>query len=133
MPIFHFHRYSGRHFLKNKNGLFARFSHIGRPFVGSLKFTNMHLPTAKKITAATLHPTSTFNAFMEKADYQNGAGNEIRTRDTKLGKLVLYQLSYARLLAAHLMLFISTCQYVIKRLQGLFRWNGPLIFLANFR
>ncbi len=27
---------------------------------------------------------------------RNGAGNEIRTRDTKLGKLVLYQLSYAR-------------------------------------
>ncbi len=26
----------------------------------------------------------------------HGAGNEIRTRDTKLGKLVLYQLSYAR-------------------------------------
>ena len=26
-----------------------------------------------------------------------GAGNEVRTRDTKLGKLVLYQLSYARL------------------------------------
>ena len=26
-----------------------------------------------------------------------GAGTEIRTRDTKLGKLVLYQLSYARL------------------------------------
>ncbi len=29
--------------------------------------------------------------------YQVGAGNGIRTRDTKLGKLVLYQLSYARL------------------------------------
>ena len=28
-----------------------------------------------------------------------GAGNEIRTRDTKLGKLVLYQLSYARTLS----------------------------------
>ena len=28
-----------------------------------------------------------------------GAGNEIRTRDTKLGKLVLYQLSYARQLS----------------------------------
>ena len=28
----------------------------------------------------------------------DGAGNEIRTRDTKLGKLVLSQLSYARLL-----------------------------------
>jgi hypothetical protein len=27
---------------------------------------------------------------------ERGAGNEIRTRDTKLGKLVLYQLSYAR-------------------------------------
>ena len=27
----------------------------------------------------------------------NGAGNGVRTRDTKLGKLVLYQLSYARL------------------------------------
>jgi hypothetical protein len=26
----------------------------------------------------------------------HGAGNGIRTRDTKLGKLVLYQLSYAR-------------------------------------
>ncbi len=27
---------------------------------------------------------------------QTGAGNGVRTRDTKLGKLVLYQLSYAR-------------------------------------
>ena len=27
---------------------------------------------------------------------RNGAGNGVRTRDTKLGKLVLYQLSYAR-------------------------------------
>jgi hypothetical protein len=26
----------------------------------------------------------------------SGAGNGVRTRDTKLGKLVLYQLSYAR-------------------------------------
>jgi hypothetical protein len=30
-----------------------------------------------------------------------GAGNEIRTRDTKLGKLVLYQLSYARIHSRH--------------------------------
>ena len=34
--------------------------------------------------------------LMKKADF-HGAGNEIRTRDSKLGKLVLYQLSYARL------------------------------------
>jgi hypothetical protein len=36
----------------------------------------------------------------QKGNYrsnQAGAGNGIRTRDTKLGKLVLYQLSYARL------------------------------------
>ena len=32
---------------------------------------------------------------MKKANFL-GAGNEIRTRDSKLGKLVLYQLSYAR-------------------------------------
>ena len=29
-------------------------------------------------------------------NHTNGAGNGVRTRDTKLGKLVLYQLSYAR-------------------------------------
>jgi hypothetical protein len=28
--------------------------------------------------------------------FQTGAGNGIRTRDPKLGKLVLYQLSYTR-------------------------------------
>ena len=36
----------------------------------------------------------------QKGNYRSnqvGAGNGIRTRDTKLGKLVLYQLSYARL------------------------------------
>lgn len=32
---------------------------------------------------------------------KNGAGNGIRTRDTELGKLVLYQLSYARPLVNH--------------------------------
>jgi hypothetical protein len=42
--------------------------------------------------------TSALNTFMEKGGLSLGAGNEIRTRDTKLGKLVLYQLSYARLL-----------------------------------
>ena len=29
---------------------------------------------------------------------KSGAGNETRTRDTNLGKVVLYQLSYSRLL-----------------------------------
>jgi hypothetical protein len=36
------------------------------------------------------HPTP----FLQKND---GAGNEARTRDIKLGKLALYQLSYARI------------------------------------
>jgi hypothetical protein len=30
-----------------------------------------------------------------------GAGNETRTRDPDLGKVVLYQLSYSRIAAAH--------------------------------
>ena len=33
--------------------------------------------------------------------YKFGAGNGVRTRDPKLGKLVLYQLSYARLNALY--------------------------------
>ena len=36
-------------------------------------------------------------AFLRKRRTLYGAGNEIRTRDSKLGKLALYQLSYARL------------------------------------
>jgi hypothetical protein len=40
----------------------------------------------------TLH----FTEYLNDNTNSIGAGNEIRTRDTKLGKLVLYQLSYAR-------------------------------------
>ena len=40
----------------------------------------------------TLH----FHSIINEKTNWFGAGNEIRTRDTKLGKLVLYQLSYAR-------------------------------------
>ena len=29
--------------------------------------------------------------------FENGAGNEIRTRDLNLGKVALYQLSYSRM------------------------------------
>ncbi len=29
--------------------------------------------------------------------WKNGAGDEVRTRDNQLGKLVLYQLSYTRI------------------------------------
>jgi hypothetical protein len=53
------------------------------------------------------HSKKNYTTFIEKSAFPFvhtalekpsilGAGNEIRTRDTKLGKLVLYQLSYAR-------------------------------------
>ncbi|MDB6052290.1 MAG: hypothetical protein JWR17_5036, partial [Pseudomonas sp.] len=34
--------------------------------------------------------------LIERRFYTNGAGNETRTRDPDLGKVVLYQLSYSR-------------------------------------
>ena len=33
-----------------------------------------------------------------RRNVKNGAGNGVRTRDLKLGKLALYQLSYARIM-----------------------------------
>jgi cytochrome c peroxidase len=42
---------------------------------------------------------------------KSGAGNETRTRDPDLGKVVLYQLSYSRIGAAH----CSDCHGIVKR------------------
>jgi hypothetical protein len=39
---------------------------------------------------------SHFSIYKNKYKRENGAGDGFRTRDPKLGKLVLYQLSYAR-------------------------------------
>ena len=36
------------------------------------------------------------NAFVKWGLHENGAGEETRTLDVHLGKVVLYQLSYAR-------------------------------------
>jgi hypothetical protein len=36
----------------------------------------------------------------ESPQFENGAGDEVRTRDPQLGKLMLYQLSYTRILNA---------------------------------
>jgi hypothetical protein len=44
----------------------------------------------------------------------SGAGNEIRTRDPNLGKVVLYQLSYSRERGAH---FIELA-FSVKRLDS---------------
>ena len=47
-----------------------------------------------------------------------GAGNEIRTRDPDLGKVVLYQLSYSRL---------TTCQLIASELVASPRGVEPLL------
>jgi hypothetical protein len=39
-----------------------------------------------------------------------GAGNEIRTRDPDLGKVVLYQLSYSRNVEAHFTKILEQCK-----------------------
>jgi len=39
------------------------------------------------------------NCFVKRTNtfFENGAGNEARTRDLNLGKVALYQLSYSRM------------------------------------
>jgi hypothetical protein len=54
----------------------------------------------------------------------HGAGNEIRTRDTKLGKLVLYQLSYARFHNGLTMTYFESCQYLTGPSNLAFQWMG---------
>ena len=49
-----------------------------------------------KFIPQSIKSTTQDHLLKRKRRTQAGAGNEIRTRDTKLGKLVLYQLSYAR-------------------------------------
>ena len=43
-------------------------------------------------------PAEQVGAFAGEPDWKTGAGNETRTRDPDLGKVVLYQLSYSRVL-----------------------------------
>ena len=50
-----------------------------------------------------------------------GAGNGIRTRDTELGKLVLYQLSYARLTYSHSITDGSRVRPIYRRHNSLRR------------
>jgi hypothetical protein len=51
-------------------------------------------------------------------DTKSGAGNGVRTRDTKLGKLVLYQLSYARLsFTKQIIPVFSSCQTLFVEMR----------------
>ena len=53
-----------------------------------------------------------------------GAGNEIRTRDPNLGKVVLYQLSYSRA-GSVLYVCVCLCQARVFALLRSRRWIGP--------
>jgi hypothetical protein len=44
-----------------------------------------------------LYSTHLYESYWLRCRTGNGAGNEIRTRDPDLGKVVLYQLSYSRI------------------------------------
>ncbi len=57
----------------------------------------------------------TFLAQIKKPElkfqaFKYGAGNEIRTRDPDLGKVVLYQLSYSRKRGAYIKCQLLNCQ-----------------------
>ena len=45
----------------------------------------------------------TYRLPWNSVDQQFGAGNETRTRDPDLGKVVLYQLSYSRVLVVRIL------------------------------
>jgi hypothetical protein len=74
-----------------------------------LKYKNGQMPVPKynihKIFACKNNRLNQLVGLFPKSNKRNksastshgGAGNEIRTRDIKLGKLALYQLSYARI------------------------------------
>ena len=54
---------------------------------------------------------------------KTGAGNEIRTRDPNLGKVVLYQLSYSRKRAAILSIRPDLSSRPVNEITQLFRVN----------
>jgi hypothetical protein len=55
------------------------------------------MPTIRRRSTIHLPVANNLKKGIRNFSGLHGAGNGIRTRDTKLGKLVLYQLSYARL------------------------------------
>src|SRR5690606_41755267 len=70
---------------------------ISQPWQGCALPTELfpHVRLPSLTPAFRLAITATCSAVKE-----SGAGNETRTRDPNLGKVVLYQLSYSRLMAS---------------------------------
>ncbi len=58
------------------------------------------------------------SGFLQKT----GAGNETRTRDPNLGKVVLYQLSYSRVSMDVHSNQVGSCVKLKTRRGGLMRW-----------
>lgn len=68
-------------------------------YASNKKLDQLITPNLKKELTPNHLYTNNYPSFIfrRKRLPSHGAGNEIRTRDSKLGKLVLYQLSYARI------------------------------------
>ena len=61
------------------------------------------------------------SCWTHREDKKNGAGNETRTRDPNLGKVVLYQLSYSRYTAILTYIgtkFLSSCKPSCSRMAS---------------
>ena len=61
---------------------------------GSFRIAENPSPSLTTVRPPKIEGFQTVKYFNSQEN--NGAGNGVRTRDPKLGKLVLYQLSYAR-------------------------------------
>ena len=61
-------------------------------------------------------------------NFLSGAGNETRTRDPDLGKVVLYQLSYSRV---HMRRYYYRFEDKVKSLHAIFKYNTMLHKVSN--
>ena len=79
------------------DGARTRFRHPtnGRPFAGALPNLSSHAPSAPVEAAGPLSSENPSPA-RENRSIKNGAGDGARTRYLHLGKVALYQMSYAR-------------------------------------
>ncbi len=66
--------------------------------------------------------TQPINEIHHPVDLITGAGNETRTRDPNLGKVVLYQLSYSRLTYKILLQYYCRFKDDVKSGQAAFRY-----------
>ena len=73
--------------------------------------------------------TGTSSFRLHPSAFTTGAGDEIRTRDPQLGRLMLYQLSYTRPFQCRLS--ISNCQFTKTNQPQLFNRQSRLVGIGN--